>query len=40
MNYFVPYDDIMKNEQNKQEFFFGKNNYTILLIGVIALGFI
>ncbi|MBC5840232.1 MAG: DUF3098 domain-containing protein [Flavobacteriaceae bacterium] len=32
----------MKNNEQKQEFLFGKSNYTILLIGigVIALGFI
>ncbi|MFT5253395.1 MAG: hypothetical protein ACI87N_002428 [Flavobacteriales bacterium] len=32
----------MKNNEQKQEFLFGKNNYTILLIGigVIVLGFI
>jgi hypothetical protein len=32
----------MKNNDQKQEFLFGKNNYTILLIGigVIVLGFI
>lgn len=32
----------MKNNHQKQEFLFGKNNYTILLIGigVIVLGFI
>ncbi|MDD2820703.1 MAG: DUF3098 domain-containing protein [Flavobacterium sp.] len=32
----------MKNNEQKQEFLFGKINYTILLIGigVIALGFI
>ena len=32
----------MKNNDQKQEFLFGKINYTILLIGigVIALGFI
>jgi hypothetical protein len=32
----------MKNNEQKQEFLFGKNNYTILLIGigVILLGFI
>ena len=32
----------MKNNEQKQEFLFGKNNYTILLIGigVIILGFI
>jgi hypothetical protein len=32
----------MKNNEQKQEFLFGKNNYAILLIGigVIVLGFI
>ncbi|MBF03445.1 MAG: hypothetical protein CMP76_09135 [Flavobacterium sp.] len=31
-----------KNEENQQEFLFGKTNYTFLLIGVvvIALGFL
>jgi hypothetical protein len=33
MNYFVPYDDIMKNERTNRNFFSEKSNYTILLIG-------
>tara|TARA_R110000868_G_scaffold3632_6_gene22803 strand:- start:521 stop:796 length:276 start_codon:yes stop_codon:yes gene_type:complete len=39
---FLNQQHIMKNNDQKQEFLFAKNNYTILLIGigVIVLGFI
>lgn len=42
MSLLIPYNDLMKKDEQKQEFLFEKNNYTILLIGigVIVLGFI